>query len=60
MEDLDNDMTQILRCESAGNDRTTKHKKHQFLIVDKCTLSGSIISFDRQSQTSKKGFPDII
>lgn len=35
MEILDNDMTQIQRCELAGNGKTTKYKKYQFLMFDK-------------------------
>lgn len=31
MEELDNDMTQIKKCELGSNDKTINYKKYQFL-----------------------------
>ena len=60
MEELDNDMIIIREVSHHTTIRQLHIKKHQFPIFDKYALSGSIVSFVRQYQTSKKGFPDII
>ena len=60
MEELDNDMIIIRDVSHHTTIRQLNIKRHLFLIFDKCALSGSIVSFVRQHQTLKKGFPGII